>query len=75
MSNDEYIRRVQITHPEYDYSITNYTGINNSIQYICPSHGVITQSAHDIIKLDALNVINLMAKKLYFNILKIKIFG
>lgn len=47
MSNDEYIRRVQITHPEYDYSITNYTGINNSIQYICPSHGVITQSAHD----------------------------
>ena len=47
MSNDEYIERVKAIHPEYDYSITNYTGTNNSIQYICPCHGIITQNAHD----------------------------
>ena len=45
LSQEEYINRVKKLHPEYDYSKTIYTGMGNSIKYICPKHGVIEQNA------------------------------
>lgn len=47
MSQEEFISRCQKLNPDYNYSNTIYTGIENKITYICPIHGEITQNAHD----------------------------
>lgn len=35
---------------KYDYSLTNYTGHNNALTIICPTHGAFLQVAHDHFK-------------------------
>ena len=47
MSNKDFINHCQKLNPEYDYSITEYTGMANKIKYVCPFHGIIEQNAHD----------------------------
>jgi hypothetical protein len=42
MSQEEFISRCQKLNPDYNYSNTIYTGIENKITYICPIHGEIT---------------------------------
>lgn len=46
-TQDKFIEECKKVHNDkYDYSITNYSGSKNDIEYICPKHGVITQNAH-----------------------------
>lgn len=47
ISEQVFIERVKNTHPEYDYSNTHYTKMENPITYICPIHGEVTQIAAD----------------------------
>lgn len=47
LSQEDYINRVKKLHPDYNYSETIYTGMTNSIKYVCPKHGVIEQNAAD----------------------------
>lgn len=44
---EEFISRCKEIHPEYDYSITEYKGLNSNIKYICPVHGIVEQNARD----------------------------
>lgn len=50
-TTDEFIKEAQAIHknedgtPKYDYSITKYVNKRESIEYICPIHGKITQIA------------------------------
>lgn len=46
LSNEEFIERAIKKHGnKYDYSITNYTGINNNVDILCKIHGKFTQIA------------------------------
>ena len=47
LTNEEFIKKAKEVHGDkYDYSITQYTGIENPISFICPEHGIITQIAN-----------------------------
>lgn len=47
LTTEEFVERAKLVHGDkYDYSITNYTGIENPISFICPEHGVVTQIAN-----------------------------
>ena len=47
LSTEEFIERAKKVHGDrYDYSITKYSGLENSIQFICKEHGVVTQLAN-----------------------------
>jgi hypothetical protein len=41
MPQEEFISRCKTLNPDYNYSNTIYTGIENKITYICPIHGEI----------------------------------
>ena len=44
--NDDFIRKSKETHGEkYDYSLVNYTVSTDSVDIICPKHGVFSQQA------------------------------
>ncbi len=45
MSNEQYIEKAKKIHPNYDYSITNFIGLEYNIDFICPKHGKQTQNA------------------------------
>lgn len=38
-SQEEFIKRAKDNYPQYDYSITQYNGLNNKVEAICPIHG------------------------------------
>lgn len=43
---EEFLARARQVHGEkYDYSITQFNGTKNDIEYICPIHGSVTQKA------------------------------
>lgn len=45
-TTEKFIEDARAVHGnKYDYSITNYTGAHEDIQYLCQKHGVITQKA------------------------------
>lgn len=45
MSTEEYIQKAKAIHPNYDYSITKFIGLEYDIDFICPIHGKQTQNA------------------------------
>lgn len=38
-TTEEFIEKAKKIHPEYDYSLVNYSGTYNKISLICPEHG------------------------------------
>lgn len=45
-SNSKFIQECSIIHKnKYDYSLVQYTGKNNKIEIICPTHGIFIQVA------------------------------
>ena len=38
-SQEEFIKRAKENYPQYDYSITQYNGLKNTVEAICPIHG------------------------------------
>lgn len=49
-SNIFFNKAKEIHNNKYDYSISEYLGMNNYIKYICPKHGEIEQRACDHIR-------------------------
>jgi len=46
LTTEQYIEKAKKVHGnKYDYSITNYQGMDKPIEYICPIHGKVTQRA------------------------------
>lgn len=46
LSNDEFISKAKKVHGEkYDYSLSKYNGIYNTVEIVCPTHGVFKQVA------------------------------
>lgn len=47
MTKEEFIKRSSIVHNnKYDYSLSNYTGIDNKVIIICPIHGEYKKTPH-----------------------------
>lgn len=44
IDQNEIIRRCQLVHPEYDYSMVNYINATTPIDIICPKHSVFKMS-------------------------------
>lgn len=46
MTTEEFVNKAKIVHgKKYDYSVTNYEGIYNIVNIICPIHGIFSQIA------------------------------
>ena len=45
MSQEQFLSKLKEQHPDYDFSITCYNGMENHIQFICPIHGIQTVTA------------------------------
>ena len=45
MSQEQFLSKLKEWHPDYDFSITCYNGMENHIQFICPIHGIQTVTA------------------------------
>lgn len=48
ITTKEFISECRTTHGDYyDYSLVNYTGVDNNVTIICPTHGKFEQSAYN----------------------------
>ena len=45
ISQEQFLSKLKEWHPDYDFSITCYNGMENHIQFICPIHGIQTVTA------------------------------
>ena len=50
LTTEEWVARVQLVHPTYDFSKTVYKGRHHKVSYICPIHGEQEAYAKDLIK-------------------------
>ena len=48
LSQEEFIKKVNTLHPEYDFSDTVYKGMREDIKFICPEHGEVSTQASSL---------------------------
>ena len=50
LTTEEWVARVQLVHPTYDFSKTVYKGRHHKVTYVCPTHGEQEAYAKDLMK-------------------------
>lgn len=50
LDSKEFSRRVKKYNPEYDFSITEYSGRRKKVKFVCPNHGQVVMRASSLLR-------------------------